>query len=64
MLTAVDRKGQTATDTYDPLNRRTGASYADGASTAWTYDLAGRPIQMQDSIGGTIRGATTGSDGC
>jgi len=26
----------------------------DGAATAWTYDLAGRPIQVRDSIGGTI----------
>jgi YD repeat-containing protein len=32
VLTAVDRKGQSVSFVYDALNRRTGATYADGST--------------------------------
>ena len=50
----TDRKAQGATITYDALNRRTGATYAGGATTGWTYDLGGHLTQIVDSVGGTI----------
>jgi RHS repeat-associated protein len=49
----TDRKGQVATFSYDPLNRRTGAIYAD-ATVGYTLDVVGRVTQATDSIGGTI----------
>jgi RHS repeat-associated protein len=51
----TDRKNQTATFTYDALNRRTGATYADGSSTSFTYDSAGRLAAVTDSVSGTIQ---------
>jgi len=53
-LATSDRKGQAASYTYDPLNRPLTASYADSSTTSWTWDLGGRLMQVQDSIGGTI----------
>jgi RHS repeat-associated protein len=54
VLTRVDRKGQTATYTYDPLNRITSASYADGSVVSYTWDTGNRLTQIQDSVSGTI----------
>jgi YD repeat-containing protein len=50
VLTAVDRKGQSASFVYDPLNRPIGATYADGSTVGWTYDVVGRLTQVQDSL--------------
>ena len=62
VLAASDRKGQAASMTYDPLNRPLTASYADGSTTSWTWDLAGRLTQVQDSVGGTITRSYDGQD--
>jgi RHS repeat-associated protein len=59
-LATTDRKGQAASFTYDPLNRPLTASYADGSTVAWTWDLGGRLTQVQDSISGTISRAYDG----
>jgi RHS repeat-associated protein len=42
-----------ATFTYDPLNRRTRATYAD-ATVSYAYDAVGRLTEAVDSVGGTI----------
>jgi len=60
VLASSDRKGQAASFTYDPLNHPLTASYADGSTTAWTWDLGGRLTQVQDSLGGTITRAYDG----
>jgi RHS repeat-associated protein len=62
VLASSDRKGQAASFTYDPLNRPLTASYADGSTLAWTWDLGGRLTQLQDSIGGTTTRAYDGLD--
>src|SRR5437870_13810932 len=51
----TDRKSQQATFTYDNLNRRIGAQYADGSSTSFTYDSVGRLSAVTDSVSGTIQ---------
>jgi RHS repeat-associated protein len=50
----TDRKNQTATHTYDGINRRTGTTYADTSTTTYTYDNGNRLTQVVDSIAGTI----------
>jgi len=55
-----DRKLQATTYTYDALNRRTNATYADGSSTTYTYDAGNRMTQINDSTAGII---TRGYDG-
>jgi YD repeat-containing protein len=62
VLVRSDRKGQATSFTYDPLNRPLTASYADGSTLAWTWDLGGRLTQVQDSAGGTITRAYDGLD--
>ena len=62
ILKATDRKGQVATYTFDALNRPSTASYADGSSVSYTFDLGGRLTQVQDSLGGTITRAYDGLD--
>jgi RHS repeat-associated protein len=62
VLASSDRKGQAASFTYDPLNRPLTASYADGSTMAWTWDLGGRLTQVQDSVGGTISRVYDGLD--
>jgi RHS repeat-associated protein len=62
MLAAIDRKGQAVSMTYDPLNHPLTASYADGSTVSWTWDLAGRLTQVQDSIGGTATRSYDGLD--
>jgi RHS repeat-associated protein len=54
VITASDRKGQAVSTTCDPLNRPLTASYADGSTVTLTWDLGGRLMQVQDSVGGTI----------
>lgn len=49
LVGTIDRKNQTATFTYDPLNRRTQASYADGAVATFQFDAAGRLLQADDT---------------
>lgn len=50
----TDRKNQVTTFTYDSLNRRIGASYADGSSTSFVYDSVGHLTKATDSIVGAI----------
>jgi len=50
----TDRKNQVTTFSYDSLNRRIGANYADGSSTSFIYDSVGRLTRATDSIAGTI----------
>jgi len=50
----TDRKNQVTTFTYDQLNRRIGASYADGSSTSFIYDAVGRLTKVTDSLVGAI----------
>ena len=48
---------RTVSYTYDALNRLTGATYTDGASTeGYTYDAAGN--RLSATIGGTVTGYT------
>jgi len=47
----TDRKGQVATFQYDALNRRIGATYADGTTT-FTYDTVGRMTKAADTAPG------------
>jgi len=49
LVSTTDRKNQTAIFTYDPLNRRTQASYADGAVARFTYDAGSRLTQADDT---------------
>ena len=49
----TDRKGQVATLSYDPLNRRVGGSYVD-ATTGFVYGGGGRLVQATDSVGGSV----------
>ena len=60
LLTGQDRKGQVTTKTYDALNRLSTATYADGTSVSYTWDLGNRLTQIQDGVAGTI---TWGYDG-
>jgi YD repeat-containing protein len=62
VLTARDRNGQVTSSIYDPLDRPVSATYADGSTMAWTWDLAGRLTQVQDSLGGTITRSCDGFD--
>jgi RHS repeat-associated protein len=50
----TDRKGQATTHTYDALNRRTSATYADTSTTTYTYDKGNRLLQVNDSVSGLI----------
>lgn len=50
----TDRKGQLATFTYDSLNRRVQAAYADASRIEFVYDAVGRLVQMNDSTSGPI----------
>jgi RHS repeat-associated protein len=50
----TSRKSQATTSTYDGLNRRTKATYADTSSTTYTWDKGNRLTQVADSLGGTI----------
>jgi YD repeat-containing protein len=54
VLSVSDRKGQAKSYTYDPLNRPLTATFADGSTLSWAWDLGGRLTQVQDSVGGTI----------
>jgi RHS repeat-associated protein len=58
----TDRKSQITNYTYDPLNRRTGVTYADLSSTTYTYDAGNRLTQVADSISGTITRTYDGLD--
>jgi RHS repeat-associated protein len=49
-----DRKLQATVYEYDPLNRRTKATYADGSNTVYTYDAGNRLTQINDSTAGII----------
>jgi RHS repeat-associated protein len=62
VLTRIDRKGQAATYTYDPLNRTSTATYADGAVVSYTWDKGDRLTQIQDSSSGTITRTYDGLD--
>jgi RHS repeat-associated protein len=62
VLSQVDRKGQTASYTYDPLGRIATATYADGAVVSYVYDQGDRLIQVQDSVAGTIARSYDGLD--
>ena len=42
------------TTTFDALNRRTGVTYADTSTTAYTYDTGNPLTQVVDSIAGNI----------
>jgi RHS repeat-associated protein len=61
-LTVSDRKGQAVSMIVDPLNRPLTASYADGSTVSWTWDLAERLTQVQDSVGGTVTRSYDGLD--
>jgi RHS repeat-associated protein len=54
LVSTTDRKTQTTTFTYDPLNRRTRSFFSDGTFTEFTYDGAGRLLTATDSVTGTI----------
>jgi RHS repeat-associated protein len=62
VLTRIDRKGQTATYTYDALNRISTATYADGAVVSYSFDKGDRLTQIQDSSAGTITRSYDGLD--
>jgi YD repeat-containing protein len=62
LLASGDRKGQALSMTFDPLNRPLTASYADGSTVSWTWDLTGRLTQLQDSVGGTVARVYDGLD--
>ena len=49
-----DRKGQVTQTTFDPLNRPKIITWADGSTTAFTWDAGNRLTQLTDSISGTI----------
>jgi YD repeat-containing protein len=57
VATSTDAGGKTTTYSYDALNRRTRAVYADGTGTAWQYDLGpngiGRLSKITDVTGST-----------
>ena len=56
----LDRKSQTTTYTYDPLNRRTKTTFQDGTSTNYTYDAGNRITQVQEkNAGGTVTATIT-----
>ncbi|MBI5756804.1 MAG: RHS repeat-associated core domain-containing protein [Nitrospirae bacterium] len=54
LKTFTDRKGQITTFTYDPVNRRTQSSFADGSSSTYTYDAVGRLFRVNDIASGAI----------
>lgn len=57
VITSTDARGNTATYSYDALNRRTHAAFADGTSAAWQYDQGangiGRLSMITDVTGST-----------
>lgn len=50
----TDRKGQVATFSCDPGDRRVGASYGDGSATTLSYDAGGRLIRASEGVGGEL----------
>lgn len=56
-LTTTDGRGRQTTYAYDKLNRRTRASFSDGKSVVWQYDLGtfgkGRLAKFTDATGST-----------
>lgn len=63
VLTSTDGRGKTTTYDYDPLNRRTSETYADGARVVWQYDQGpnaiGRLTGITESTGATVTGSTS-----
>jgi YD repeat-containing protein len=57
VASSTDARGNTATYSYDALNRRTHAAFADGTSAAWQYDQGangvGRLSMITDVTGST-----------
>ncbi|PZS07202.1 MAG: hypothetical protein DLM70_03970, partial [Chloroflexi bacterium] len=51
--TVTDGKSQIATYSYDPLNRPTGAGYADHTSVGYALDNEGNVLSMADGTGTT-----------
>lgn len=60
LATVLDRKSQTTTYTYGPLNRHTRTTFQDGTSTNYTYDAGNRITQVHEkNSGGTVTATIT-----
>ncbi len=60
MIRSTDARGKTTAYSYDALNRRTRAAFADGTSAVWQYDQGansiGRLSKITDVTGSTNYG--------